>query len=55
MMPPRRGDRGTKTTVITFPSHLVSEKKGRDKGKVGGEEKTRKERGKERELSVRDL
>lgn len=55
MMPPHRRDRGTETTVITFPSHLVSEKKERDKGKVGGEEKTRKERGKERELSVRDL
>lgn len=39
-----RGDRGTETTVITFPSHLVSGKKGRDKGKV-----------KERELSARDL
>lgn len=44
-MASHREDRGTKagTTVLTFPSHLVSEKKGRDKGKVGGEEKTRKE------------
>lgn len=45
-MASHREDRGTKsgTTVLTFPSHLVSEKKGRDKGKVEGEEKTRKER-----------
>lgn len=30
-------------TVLTFPSHLVIGKKGRDKGKAGGE-KARKER-----------